>query len=124
MSFELALAMGIPRTELMSRMPAREFDEWLLFMSLFPDGIGERGSYARAGAITAMIASVNRDSKKHPDAFKAEDVFPLLAEDWAADWSVDEAKNAPLPTPEETAARMRMAFAGAGARVIDLRARE
>ena len=124
MSFELALAMGIPRTEMMARMPAREFDEWLLFMTLFPDGIGERGRYARAGTLTAMIASVNRDAKKHPDAFKAEEVYPLLAADWGANWADDDEAGTALPTPEETAARMRLAFSGAGATVIDLRARE
>lgn len=95
---------------MMARMPAREFDEWLLFMTLFPNGIGERGRYARAGEIVAMIANVNRDPKKHVNPFKAEDVFPLLAEDWTADWGEGQVE----PESDGGLSRMRAFFGTRG----------
>jgi hypothetical protein len=101
------------RAEMKARMTQREWMDWLNWMALYPSGIGERGAYVRAGTVAAMVATVNRDPKVHRDGFTPIDVYPWLAGD--GEGVADE------PTPEETAARMRAAFAGAGATVIDLR---
>jgi hypothetical protein len=102
------------RAEMKARMTQREWMDWLNWMALYPDGIGERGAYFRAGTITAQAASAWRDTKQHPNSFTPADVFPFLE---------IERQEPDEPTPEETAARMRAAFAGAGATVIDLRER-
>lgn len=100
------------RAEMMARMSQREWLDWRDWMALYPEGIGERGAYYRAGTITAWAASAWRDSRQHPDPFKPSDIFPSLA---------IEEEEQPEPTPEETAERMRMAFRAQG-KVIDLRA--
>jgi hypothetical protein len=50
---------------------ARQLQEWMTFSELEPFG-EERGDY-RAASIVQVIANVNRDSKKHPDAFPIAD---------------------------------------------------
>ena len=91
------------RGEMMTRMTAREYDEWMAFLTLYP--IGERGAYVRAGTIAATVANVFRDAKKQPRAFAPADAFPWLAE--------GEAEPDEL-TPDEAAAHFIAPFAAAG----------
>jgi hypothetical protein len=59
-------------------MSSAEFAEWLAFMELEPFGPGR--DELRAGVIAAVIANVNRDSKRSSEPFVPADFFPNLRE--------------------------------------------
>lgn len=77
------------RSEMLERMTAREFTEWMLLEQLEP--FGDRRGDIQAGIVAAMIANSNR-TKKSDRVFKPLDFVP--------DW-----ESAPTParvqTPEQ-----------------------
>lgn len=52
------------RSEMVERMPAAEFFEWMLYEQIQP--FGERRADLRTGQICATIANVNRGEKTEP----------------------------------------------------------
>jgi len=61
-------------TELLSRISSRELTEWMSFFELEPWGTETE---LLGHAITsATIANVNRDTKKRPNPFTANDFIP------------------------------------------------
>lgn len=56
------------------RLSSRELTEWMAFYALEPWG-SDVESW-RFGMIAAVIANVNRDSKKQPRAFTPQDFMP------------------------------------------------
>jgi|SRR5688500_10845477 len=69
---------------------SREFIEWMAYYRLEP--FGELRSDLRNGITASVIANVNRDKKRKPKPFKAEDFMP----DFAGQY------DARVMSPEET----------------------
>jgi hypothetical protein len=65
------------RTEMMQRMPAREFDRWKDFSAVRP--FGETADYIRTAQIVTMLAEINRNRKEYPTPFALGD-FLLFAD--------------------------------------------
>lgn len=59
---------------LLDSMSGRELAEWMAYYQVEPFG-DVRGDL-QAAMITAMIANVNRDQKKHPKPYQPEEFMP------------------------------------------------
>jgi hypothetical protein len=70
-AFKLALALGRTVDELYDTVSAEEFDRWAEYHSIDP--FGEWRADVRSGLIASVIANVNRDPTKKPDAYTAQD---------------------------------------------------
>lgn len=66
--FRLALALGRTVEELLESISYEELTEWGHFYNTDP--FGEWRADARSAQIVAMLANINRDPNKHPDAYK------------------------------------------------------
>ena len=64
------------REELLSRISADEFREWMLLEQIEP--FGEQGAYLRAGIIACTLANIHRP--KDAPAFKPADFMPIVQE--------------------------------------------
>ena len=83
--------MSVRRAQ--AEIDAHEFAEWMAYMTLEP--FGPNRDDLRAGTVAAMIANVNRDSRKRSEPFVPGDFFPEIAE------KVTEAE-APAPATLES----------------------
>lgn len=63
--------------ELGRRMSSREFTRWQRYAAVEP--FGSPRDDLRAGEIAALIANVNRDSRRRPQPFTPGDFFPQIA---------------------------------------------
>lgn len=63
--------MGIPIAELQGRISSRDFAEYWAHSKLEPWGVEHDDR--RSGIVAATIANVNRDPKKRPQPYQAED---------------------------------------------------
>lgn len=70
----LALLMHCTVEELQERMTYEEFQQWLALMEIEP--VGEQRMDLRFAMLSALIANVNRDAQKRPQAYKLEDFLP------------------------------------------------
>lgn len=78
--WRLALALGVEDPyEMLRRMPARVLNGWRRFESIEPFGPVQEDR--RAGEIAAMIGTVYRDKRVHPNPFHANEFFPSLLPD-------------------------------------------
>jgi len=75
-------------------MTAAEFAEWQEFDAL--EWIGERRADLRSANLAALVANVNRDSKRRPKPFTAIEFMPFEPQ--------------PKPDPAEVAKRLRETF--------------
>lgn len=64
----------MPVAELLERMPATEFDDWLRYEQIEP--FGEIRADFRIAQLASLIANVNRDPQKQPKAFGPMDFMP------------------------------------------------
>ena len=72
--FRLALALGLPVREMLSRMGSDELTEWMAYYQLEPFG-DYRADY-RSGVVASTLANVHRSKDANP--FKPEDFMPFL----------------------------------------------
>lgn len=79
----LALALGGTVGELQARMSYEEYCHWVAFYRNEP--WGERRADIRAAEAQALLANVNRNTKKHPAPFKNREFIC----DW---WAEPETK--------------------------------
>ena len=68
--------MSVRRAQ--AEIDAHEFAEWMAYMTLEP--FGPNRDDLRAGTIAAVIANVNRDSRKRSEPFSPGDFFTEIAE--------------------------------------------
>jgi hypothetical protein len=66
--------MSVARCQ--AEVSSAEFAEWLAYHQIEP--FGTRMDDLRAGAFTAAIYNVNRDTKKAPEPFGPSDVIPWI----------------------------------------------
>lgn len=64
--------MGCTVAELKRRMSSLEFTQWVAFAQVEPFG----NDYLRTASQMALLANVNRDSKKQSSPFTAADFYP------------------------------------------------
>jgi hypothetical protein len=89
-AYRLALKTGRVNVDKMLReMTGKQLQEWLVYAQLEPFD-EEREDYRTASVVQAFI-NMNRDTKKHPDGFKLDDVVlrfgdntppPPVQQDW------------------------------------------
>lgn len=65
------MALGKTVRQLLSEIDSAELAEWIAYYRLEP--FGELVADQRHGIATAVLANVNRDSKRHPEAYTAGD---------------------------------------------------
>lgn len=68
--------MGIPIAELQQRISSRDFAEYWAHFELEPWGL-EREDL-RAGIVASTIANANRNAKKHPKPYTADQFTPVV----------------------------------------------
>lgn len=73
--FRLALALGLPVREMLSRMGSDELSEWMAFYSLEP--FGDYRADVRSGVVAATFANANR--APNAKVFTPEDFMPFVA---------------------------------------------
>lgn len=90
--------------EMMARLSAREYDDWMTYMARYP--VGERAADYRAGIIAATLVNVQPQDphKARRQPLTPDDFFPWLAVEGAP---AEE-------TAEETLARMSASFGVTG----------
>ncbi|TGP43471.1 hypothetical protein EN871_16825 [bacterium M00.F.Ca.ET.228.01.1.1] len=66
--------MSVARCQ--AEVSSAEFADWLAYHQIEP--FGEQMADLRAGAITAAIYNVNRDTKRRPEPFGPSDVIPWI----------------------------------------------
>jgi hypothetical protein len=71
--FRLALALGIPVRELLSRIGSDEITEWMAFYQLEP--FGDMRADIRSGVIACTFANAHRT--QHTPPFTPEDFMPF-----------------------------------------------
>lgn len=103
--FNLALALGMPVSELLQRVSAPEMAEWLAFFDLEP--FGPRMDDLRCGIVASTIANVNRG--KGAKAFAPKDFTP---------WADDEQH---YSGPEREARAVERLIHSLGVPVVDAR---
>jgi hypothetical protein len=59
-------------------MPLEEFATWQAYYEIDP--FGEDRADLRAGIVASVIANANRDPKRKPTPFTAQDFMPLVRE--------------------------------------------
>jgi hypothetical protein len=69
--FRLALALGRTVDELAETLSYEEFLRWWDFYLVDP--FGEWRADLRSGIVSSVIANVNRDATKRPEAYTAQD---------------------------------------------------
>lgn len=89
---------------MLREMDPEMFFTWKAFFTSNP--WGERRDDLRAGTIAALIANVNRDSKKAPKPFTPEDFFPLLSKSKAT----RRGSRRPMMAEEWNAAKKQFKF--------------
>ena len=72
--FRLALALGLPVRELLSRIGSDELTEWMAFYQLEP--FGDFRADVRSGIVAATFANANRAKDAQP--FTPEDFMPFV----------------------------------------------
>ena len=72
----MALALGIPVSELLNRISSHELSEWQAYSILEP--FGEGTAFLRTGIIASTIANVNRG--KNSKMLGPEDFIPKFGE--------------------------------------------
>lgn len=74
--FRLALALGMPVRELLSRIGSDELTEWMAFYQLEP--FGDFRADFRSGVMAATFANAHRS--KDAKAFTPEDFMPFMTD--------------------------------------------
>jgi len=80
----------------MREIDSAEFTEWLAYYEMEP--FGERFADLRTGLITSAIYNVNRNVKKHPEAFGALHFIP-----WATERNAANDESQPVLLPDKDA---------------------
>jgi hypothetical protein len=76
MLFDLCLELGYPHPDhLLNELSGRQLREWEVYYHTKP--FGSQLGFYQSGIIASVLANVNRDSKKSPTPFKAEDFMPM-----------------------------------------------
>lgn len=71
----MTLALGYPHPDyLLPLLSGSQLQDWMDYAAREP--FGSARADQRAGVLAALIANVNRDSKRKPEPFTIEDFFP------------------------------------------------
>jgi hypothetical protein len=73
--FRLALALGLPVRELLSRIGSDELTEWMAYYQIDP--FGDYRADVRSGVVAATFANANR--APNAKVFTPEDFMPFVA---------------------------------------------
>lgn len=93
--------------EMMARMTAREYDDWMAFMDLCP--IGERALDYRFAMLTLPVVNALRDQRTRPLPVAFDDLYP---------WHTVEAETT-AETPDRQFAAISAMYAMHGLIVVD-----